>query len=137
MVISTDNDSNKTLDQILKRYTRIALDTNSFIYLMEKHPVYLDSVRSIFKQIESGNIFGITSMLLITEVLTKPIKDNNKTLERQYKTFLGAFPNLHIRDVDYAVALKAAKLRAKYKLHTPDSLFSHCHRGICPGVCYK
>jgi hypothetical protein len=36
------------LEEYIKRFSRIAIDTNSFIYLMERHPKYFkpDSERS-------------------------------------------------------------------------------------------
>lgn len=35
----------------LKKYKRILIDTNLFIYLMEKHPQYFDVAREVFQQI--------------------------------------------------------------------------------------
>ncbi len=33
------------------------------------------------------------------------------------------FPNLTIKDVDKDIAIISAKLRAKYKIRTPDAIF--------------
>jgi rRNA-processing protein FCF1 len=33
----------------VKRYNRVLIDTNLFIYLMEKHPQYFDIAREIFQ----------------------------------------------------------------------------------------
>lgn len=111
------------LKEELKKYKKISLDTNTFIYLMERHPLYLNSVTEIFKSIETGKLTAITSILLITEILTKPFKDNNKVLQGQYKAFISTFPNLMIRDVDYKICVEAAKIRAIYGLRTPDAIF--------------
>jgi len=47
----------------IRNYSTIAIDTNLFVYLMEKHPEYLENVSVIFRMIESGNCSGITSVL--------------------------------------------------------------------------
>ncbi|MCB2356691.1 type II toxin-antitoxin system VapC family toxin [Clostridium estertheticum] len=108
--------------EVLKKYDRILIDTNSFIYFMEDNEAYADILQIVFDMIESGKIYGVTSTIVLTEILTKPIKDGNKQLEAQYKAFLTHFPNLYLRNIDNKVAIKAAKIRANYGTKTPDSI---------------
>jgi predicted nucleic acid-binding protein len=107
----------------LKKYKRILIDTNLFIYLMEKHPQYFEVARDVFLQIEKGQVYGITSTLVLTEVLTKPLKDNNENLARSYKAAISTFPNLSVKNIDSSVCIIAAELRAKYGFKTPDAIF--------------
>ena len=65
----------------------------------------------------------MSSVLLMTEVLSKPLMDGDKGLADRYMAFIGTFPNLELREVDRRIAFRAAKLRAKYGLKTPDALF--------------
>lgn len=111
------------LEADIKRYSRIAIDTNAFIYLMERHPKYFTIVRELFNAVEIGKVYAVSSALLITEVLTKPLKDGNKGLADQYLAFISTFPNLGLREIDQNVAHQAAKLRARYGFKTPDALF--------------
>jgi len=111
------------LEDEIKHFSRIAIDTNAFIYLMERHPKYFDVVRELFNAVEIGKVYAVSSMLLVTEVLTKPLKDGNKGLADQYLAFVGTFPNLGLREIDQNVAIRAAKLRARYGFKTPDALF--------------
>jgi len=111
------------LEDDIKRFSRIAIDTNAFIYLMERHPKYFDVVRELFNAVEIGRVYAISSVLLITEVLTKPLKDGNKGLADRYLAFVSTFPNLGLREIDQNVTLQAAKLRACYGFKTPDALF--------------
>ncbi|WP_234122422.1 type II toxin-antitoxin system VapC family toxin [Clostridium hydrogenum] len=107
----------------LKKYKRILIDTNLFIYLMEKHPQYFDIAKDVFQKIEKGQVYGITSILVLTEVLTKPLKDNNENLARAYKAVISTFPNLAVKSIDKNIAIVAAELRAKYGFKTPDAIF--------------
>lgn len=112
-----------TVIEKIKHYKTVALDTNLLIYLMEKHPVYLDEVAALFKMIETGNLLAVSSILLLTEILIKPLKDNNRILISQYKAFISTFPNLKLRNVDYDISISTAKVRAKYGLRIPDAVF--------------
>ena len=114
---------NRKIEDVLKQYDRILIDTNSFIYFMDDNEAYADSLQIVFDMIESGKVFGITSKLVLTEVLAKPVKDGNKKLQAQYTAFLTHFPNLYLRDIDIKVAIRAAKIRVKYGIKTPDSIF--------------
>ena len=111
------------LEDEIKRFSRIAIDTNAFIYLMERHPKYFNVVRELFNAVEIGKVYAVSSVLLVTEVLTKPLKDGNKGLADRYLAFVSTFPNLGLREIDQNVALRAAKLRARYGFKTPDALF--------------
>ncbi|MGM0883242.1 MAG: type II toxin-antitoxin system VapC family toxin [Bacillota bacterium] len=52
----------------------------------------------------------------------KPIRDGNLALDKQYKLLFAHFPNLSDVPVDNAVAERAAFLRGKYGMKTPDAL---------------
>ena len=58
----------------------------------------------------------------MTEILVKPIREGNLALEKQYKLLFAHFPNLSVVPVDHAVAERAAFLRGKYGMKTPDAL---------------
>ncbi len=107
----------------LRKYSRIALDTNTLIYLLERHPFYGPEVKEVFELIEKGVCLGITSTLLMTEILTKPLKEGACDLYHRYLVFFHAFPNLIIKDVTQNISIGAAKLRARYNLKTPDAIF--------------
>ena len=111
------------LEDKIKQYDCIAIDTNSFIYLMERNPIFFNVVRELFSSIESGTVYAVSSILLMTEVLTKPLRERDKVLVNRYMAFIGTFPNLELKEVNNKIALKAAKLRAAYGLKTPDAIF--------------
>jgi predicted nucleic acid-binding protein len=59
----------------------------------------------------------------LTEVLTKPLKDNNESLASSYKAVISTFPNLTVKHIDSSTSITAAELRAKYGFNTPDAIF--------------
>jgi predicted nucleic acid-binding protein len=106
----------------LSHYKKIALDTNLFIYAFEQHPDYGESVKAILEMVEEGDIMASASTITLTEILIKPIREGNDILERRYKLLFTHFPNLAIVPVDITVAERAATLRGKYGISTPDAL---------------
>jgi predicted nucleic acid-binding protein len=109
------------IEQLNNKY--LALDANLFIYLMEKNEKYLSPAKTIFEKIQKGQAYGVTSSIIYTEILSKPIQEKNQVLVDTYRVFLSTFPNLTIKNVNKSVSIVAAELRANYKLKTPDAIY--------------
>jgi len=103
------------------RGSTIALDTMVFIYLFEENK-YVDTVKAIFENVEKGKLKAITSTVTVIECLTKPLRKNNFPIVSMYKTAFRNFPNLEVIPVSMEVAERAASIRARYGLKTPDSI---------------
>ncbi len=101
---------------------KIALDTNLFIYVFEQHPEFGGKTKAILEHIENGFVDAVASAVSLTEILVKPIREGNLTLEKQYKLLFSHFPNLTILPIDNVVTEQAAYLRGKYNIKTPDAL---------------
>ncbi len=108
--------------KLFKGHQVVGLDTMPFIYSMEAREPYIPLLRSFFSYIEKGFAKGVTSIITLTEVLVKPIKDQNIKAVKNYKFLLNNFPNLKLVNIDPKVAEKGAELRAKYGIRTPDAL---------------
>lgn len=104
------------------RGSTIALDTMAFIYLFEEDRYYIDTVKAIFENVEKGKLKAITSTVTIVECLTKPLKKNDFPLVAKYGTAFRNFPNFEVVPVSIEVAEKAASIRARYGLKTPDAI---------------
>jgi len=104
----------------LVSYRRIGLDTNVLIYYIEEHPIYLKKIEPLIEKIADGKVTGITSYVTLLELLVKPIREGRSDLVGQYKTILTG--QLEMVPMDEAVSIKAAELRAKYGIRTPDAI---------------
>jgi len=110
------------ISDALKGIRRICFDTAPFIYFVERHATYLDLVRPIFQMIDKGQLLSFSSSITLTEVLTQPIKVGNAALTTAYRDILIKGHNFTLVPVDTDVAERAAELRARYQLKTPDAL---------------
>lgn len=100
----------------------ILLDTNCFIYYFEDNPKYAYKLEKVFRDIQDGNNNAFMSIISFLEILVKPKKDNNIFIENKYKLMLTNYPNLSIIDMEYNIADIASRLRANYKIKTPDAI---------------
>jgi predicted nucleic acid-binding protein len=89
-------------ETVFSGITRLGIDTAPFIYFVERHPVYLQPVQKIIRKIDAGMPQGYSSVITLTEVLTRPLHFHNA--------------------VDGGIASHAAELRSRYNLRTPDAL---------------
>jgi predicted nucleic acid-binding protein len=100
----------------------IFLDTAPLIYFIEGKSQYQQHLKKIFESNDKGEFTFITSSITLLEVLVKPLRENQTKLADQYKAILTGAAGIEIFDITIELAVKAAELRAKYNLHTPDAL---------------
>lgn len=100
----------------------VGLDTAPLIYFTEENGAYSEIVDPFFQAIGNGELKVVTSVMTLLEVLVHPIRDGDLKLAQKYRDFLLNSNNVTIYDVSQKVAEQAARLRALYKIRTPDSI---------------
>ncbi len=102
----------------------VGIDTVAWIYLLERHPVHYPTARRFFARLEAGELQGVAASLVLTELLVPAYRAGEPRRARELARILENFPHLRILDLTPPVALRAADLRARYGLRTPDAI--HC-----------
>jgi predicted nucleic acid-binding protein len=111
-----------------------AFDADVLIYAaISAHPLG-DRVAALFPAhpLETQGLapkIGVGSVLLLPEVLSKPLRDGHEEAVRTLSRFL---VRLDLRPVDQMTAAQAAVLGAKYKLRGPDA--THLATAIAMGA---
>ena len=100
----------------------LGLDTSAFIDHVEGHPVYMARVGAVFREIERGPARGVTSTLTFLEVLVGPYRAGDHARRVALSGLLASFPGVSWVALDLAVADRAASLRGRYRLRTPDAI---------------
>ena len=101
---------------------RIGLDTNVFIYFLEAHPRYGAWCTSLFDLIERGHNSAITSTVTLLELLVQPYRDQKEELAQKIFALASTYPQIEWVPVTLNLADRAAELRARYRLSTPDAI---------------
>jgi len=95
----------------------IYLDSCIVIYLVEKHPEFYPRLDEKFR--EHAQIGLAVSPLVILECLVGPLKREDDALKARFERFFAAVTAL---PQDEVVFRKAAELRARFGIKTPDAL---------------
>jgi predicted nucleic acid-binding protein len=106
----------------LQGIVRIGLDTAPIIYFVEGNPDFFPACEAVFQLIAGGGLTAVTSHLTLTETLPLPIRNADIVLENAYRSLLLSSVGIETFPIDEPVAARAAGLRARYGLRTPDAL---------------
>lgn len=109
----------------------IAIDTAPLIYWLEDHPRWGSAYGALFEGIAAGRWQGLLSTVSLTEVLTGPLQQQREELVERYAAALSDPANFELASFSPAIAIGAARLRARYNLRLPDAvqLSTALHRG--------
>jgi predicted nucleic acid-binding protein len=108
------------IDEI--RGQRIFIDTAIFIYFIERDPRYLDTVKPVFVEIDTGKANAITSTITLLEVLVLPFRKGNQALVEKYRNLILNSDHLTAYEGFHKVSVLASRLRAGYSIRTPDAI---------------
>jgi len=106
----------------LQRHRRIAIDTSIFIYELEAHPQYVAHADMVFAWLEQPGHTAVTSTITMTELLVQPYRELDEVRVNAFYGLLTTYPNLDWIAPNLDIADTAARIRATYRLRTPDAL---------------
>lgn len=107
---------------ILPTSGTVYLDTNSFIYSIERIDPYRRILDTLWKAVSIGQFMVVTSELTLLEALVKPLKEGDATTAATFRTVLRHSPDVQMLPITQTVLEKAASLRATMSLKTPDAI---------------
>ena len=106
----------------LRNHRSVALDTNIFIYQLQSNPRYVNLTHPIFQWLEQPGSRAVTSTITMTEILIQPYRDNDQDLIDKFSGLLFVYPNLEWISPNLEIASRAAEIRARHYLLTPDAV---------------
>ncbi len=112
-----------TLSDDLAHISTIFIDTAPIIYFIEAHPQFGPLAKEAVVAFQSGNLNAFSSVITLTEVLSKPIENGDEKLARKFTEFLKGGKNLNMIEISENIAETAGELRGRYSsLRTIDAL---------------
>ena len=111
-----------SLASALAGHRLIALDTSVWIYHFEGSAVYAPAADSVLEAIANGRIGAVASELVLLELLVAPLKKWAQDVADEIELTLLHFPNLQLAPATRDVLVRAAEIRARYGLRTPDAI---------------
>ncbi len=111
-----------TLRATLATIQRLYVDTAPFIYYTERREGYVETMHTIFLAVAQGQIHVDTSVITLVETLMKPLQNHDLPLAERYRQMFYRTQHVTLLPLSASVAERAADLRARYNLRTPDAL---------------
>jgi predicted nucleic acid-binding protein len=99
---------------------------------VERTPGYQPSLAPLIEGIVARQIHAVSSVLALLEVLTGALKKSDEARAQRYRDLFENTEGVTLIDVDRHVAARAARLRARYRLQTPDAI--HVATAIAVGA---
>lgn len=106
---------------ILPTSGQVYLDTNIFIYTVEKIEPYFSFLKPLWLKVAEQKISVISSELVILETLIRPLREKDIVLENTFNNLFKA-NGVQLIPVTEKVWRKAALLRAEYRLNVADAI---------------
>ena len=100
----------------------VALDTPVWIAFIEQKSAFLADVNPLFESLKSGRVRVVTSTVGLIEILTGALLRGDELLARRAEEILTGLNGSTVVPVTLEVARQAARLRAAYRLRTPDAI---------------
>ena len=109
----------------------VYIDTSIVIYSIEQVPDYFELLEPLWQKLIANKIAVFSSELILLEALVLPLRQSNTSLVDDYEQLL-LNSNMDLISITQGLLKKAARLRARTRLKTPDAihaataLSSHC-----------
>ena len=110
------------MSELIGQHRVVALDTCVWIYHLEGHPDYRGLATEILTAVGAGKCAAVVSELTLMELLVRPLQLEREEVADEYETLLTHFPNVSLVAIRRDILLKAAVVRARYGLRTPDAV---------------
>ncbi len=112
-----------SLSDELDRINTIFIDTALIIYYIEAHSQFGPLAKEVVDSFRSGRLSAFSSVITLTEVLSKPIEAEDEKLARKFAEFLKRGKNLSLIEISASIAERGGKLRGGYSnLRTIDAI---------------
>ena len=110
------------IDDALRDIRRLYIDTSPLIYYIEVNSTYIARMDAVFEIIRQRPIQAICSIITLAEVLPVPLRVGDTILVQAYRDILLTSQEFECLPLNQRMATRAAELRARYNLKTPDAL---------------
>jgi predicted nucleic acid-binding protein len=111
------------VDDVLSGISRLGLDTTPVLYFVEGHPEFRAVCTDVFAAVDDERIEVYTSVLTLSESLTRPLIVGDSALESAFKNLLTRTRGVYLMSVSPAIGDIVSRLCERYDgLRTADAV---------------
>lgn len=111
-----------TLDDLVARHRRVALDANAFIYLFEAPGPLARATASILDAAELGRLTVVVSTLVLAEIAVRPVRAGDETLVERYADEIRELRGVQVVPLTADIAVDVGIIRGRHGVRLPDAI---------------
>jgi uncharacterized protein len=111
-----------TIDELVARHRRIALDANAFLYLFETPGPLARATGAILDAAELGKVTAIVSTMVLAEIAVGPVTAGDETLVERYADSVRGARGVQVVPLTAEIALDVGIIRGRHRLQIPDAV---------------
>lgn len=100
----------------------IALDSSVWIYHFESAASLGRHASEVIGAVAAGRVEAVSSELVLLELLVAPMRKDMHDVADEIELLLTRHPHFALLPVSREVLIRAAELRARHRLRTPDAI---------------
>lgn len=111
-----------TIDDLVMKHRRIAIDANAFIYLFESPGSLARATGAILDAAEAGRFTVVVSAIVLAEIAVGPVAIGDETLVERYADAIRGARGVQIVPVTADIAVDVGILRGRHRIQVPDAI---------------
>jgi predicted nucleic acid-binding protein len=111
-----------TIDELVARHRRIALDANAFIYLFETPGLLARATGSILDAAELGKVTVVVSTMVLAEIAVGPVAARDETLIERYADAIRGARGVQVVPLTAEIAVDVGIIRGRHRVQIPDAV---------------
>jgi len=111
-----------TIDDLVERHGRIAIDANAFIYLFESPGLLARATGAILDAAELGRVTVVVSTMVLAEIAVGPVAVRDETLVERYADAIRGARGVHLVPLTADIAVDVGIIRGRHRVQIPDAV---------------
>ena len=111
-----------TIDDLVERHRRIAIDANAFIYLFESPGSLARATGAILDAAELGKVTVVVSTMVLAEIAVGPVAAGDETLVECYADAIRGARGVQVVPLTADIAVDVGIIRGRHRVQIPDAV---------------
>ena len=111
-----------TIDELVARHRRIAIDANAFIYLFETPGLLAQATAAILNAAELGNVTVVVSTMALAEIAVGPVAAGDETLVERYADSITGARGVQVVPLTPDIAVDVGIIRGRHRVRIADAV---------------
>jgi predicted nucleic acid-binding protein len=111
-----------TLEDLVARHRRVALDANALVYLLEAPDPLGRVTAAILDAAESGRLTVVLATLALAEIAVGPVRAGDETIVERYADEIRDLRGVQIVPLTADIALDVGVIRGRHRIRLADAI---------------